>query len=126
MANPNIRIKRSSVPGKKPTVEQLSSGEIALNTHDGQLFLRRDRTGIGTDIVTISQGGVQVTNVLYVNKDGNDGNSGGTRGDAKASIKSAVAEATTGTVIRDITVEVTMTLATLSTTFFSEYIEPTK
>ena len=31
-----------------------------------------------------------------------------------------------GTVINDISVEVTITLATLSTTSFSEYIEPTK
>ena len=33
---------------------------------------------------------------------------------------------TIGTVINDIMVEVTITLATLSTTFFSEYIDPTK
>ena len=33
---------------------------------------------------------------------------------------------TIGIVKNDITVEVTITLATLSTTFFSEYIEPTK
>jgi hypothetical protein len=53
MADPNIRIKRSSVPGKRPTAEQLPLGELALNTYDAELFARRERTGIGTDIVRI-------------------------------------------------------------------------
>jgi len=99
MAGPIIRIKRSSLPGKRPTVEQLSSGEIALNTFDAEIFVKRERLGIGTDVVRIGAGAT-VTNILYVTKDGNDNNTGKKLGDAKATIKAAVGAATTGTVIK--------------------------
>jgi hypothetical protein len=99
MAGPIIRIKRSSLAGKRPTLEQLSSGEIALNTFDGELFVKRERTGIGTDIVSVGAGAT-VTNVLYVTKDGSDTNTGKKLGDAKATIKAAVGAATSGTVIK--------------------------
>jgi hypothetical protein len=99
MANPNIRIKRSAVPGKIPTVEQLPLGELGLNTYDAELFARRERTGIGTDIVRIGAGAT-VTNILYVTKDGNDTNTGKKLGDAKATIGAALTAATTGTVIK--------------------------
>ena len=99
MAGPIIKIKRSSLPGKRPTVEQLSSGEIALNTFDAEIFVKRERLGIGTDVVRIGAGAT-VTNILYVTKDGNDNNTGKKLGDAKATIKAAVGAATTGTVIK--------------------------
>ena len=99
MSDPNIRFKRSSVPGKRPSLEQLPSGELALNTYDAELFIRRERAGIGTDIVRVGSG-TTVTNVLYVTKDGNDTNTGKKLGDAKATIKGAVAAATEGTVIK--------------------------
>ena len=38
----DIKIKRSSVPGKVPTVETLQLGELAANTYDGKLFVRKD------------------------------------------------------------------------------------
>jgi hypothetical protein len=99
MANPNIRIKRSSVPGKAPQVSDLPLGELGLNTYDAELFARRERTGIGTDIIRIGAGAT-VTNILYVTQDGNDSNTGKKLGDAKRTIKSALTEATTGTVIK--------------------------
>jgi hypothetical protein len=99
MADPNIRIKRSSVPGKRPTIEQLSSGELALNTHDGEIFIRRERIGVGTDIVRVSAG-TTVTNIIYVTKDGNDSNTGKKLGDAKATIKNAVESAPEGSIIK--------------------------
>jgi hypothetical protein len=99
MAAPIIRIKRSSVPGKRPSVEQLPAGELALNTYDAELFVRRERSGIGTDVVRVGAG-VTVTNILYVTKDGSDTNTGKKIGDAKATIKGAVAAATEGTVIK--------------------------
>jgi hypothetical protein len=37
-----IKIRRSSVAGKKPTTGQLTLGELALNTHDGRLFTKQD------------------------------------------------------------------------------------
>ena len=93
-----IRIKRSAVPGKRPTTGQLLSAELAYNTYDGELTAKRERPGIGTDIIRIGAG-TTVTNILYVTKDGNDSNTGRKLGDAKATIKGAVAESTAGTVI---------------------------
>ena len=99
MAAPIIRIKRSSVPGKKPTVNDLPLGELAINTYDAELYARRERTGIGTDIVRLGAG-TTVTNVLYVTSDGNDTNTGLKLGDAKRTIGAALTAATTGTVIK--------------------------
>ena len=39
--------KRSAVPGKMPTTAQIDLGELAINTRDGKLFLKRDN-GNGT------------------------------------------------------------------------------
>ena len=37
-----IKHKRSAIAGKKPIVSQLESGELAINTADGKVFLLRD------------------------------------------------------------------------------------
>ena len=97
MATP-IRIKRSAVPGKAPSASDLQVGELALNTYDAELYTLRSRPGIGTNVVKI--GGAAVKNVIYVNKDGDDTNSGDTLGRAKATIKSAVGIASEGDVIK--------------------------
>jgi hypothetical protein len=99
MAAPIIRIKRSAVPGKKPTVSDLPLGELGLNTYDAELYARRERTGIGTDIVRLGAGAT-VTNILYVTQDGTDTNSGKKLGDAKRTIGAALTAATAGTVIK--------------------------
>ena len=102
MTQPIIKIKRSSVKGKKPTTTDLNLGELALNTFDAEIYTKRDRfslTGIATDVVRIGAGAT-VTNILYVTKDGNDNNTGQKLGDAKATIAGAVAISTTGTVIK--------------------------
>ena len=101
MATP-YRIKRSAVPGKRPAVTDLQTGEIALNTYDAELYTLRDRfsvTGIATEVVRLGAGAT-VSNVLYVTKDGNDNNTGKKLGDAKATIQGAVSIASTGDVIR--------------------------
>ena len=56
MADPIIRFKRSAVAGKKPTLEQLPLGELAINTYDGKLFLRQDRNGVGIDTRVVEVG----------------------------------------------------------------------
>jgi hypothetical protein len=99
MSAPIIRIKRSAVPGKKPTVNDLPLGELGLNTYDAELYARRERIGIGTDIVRLGAG-TTVTNILYVTRDGSDTNTGRKLGDAKATIAGAVAISTAGTVIK--------------------------
>ena len=96
----SILIRKSDVPGKIPTVSDLQLAELAINTYDGELYAKRQRIGIGTDIVRLGAGPT-VTNILYVTKDGNDGNTGRKLGDAKATIEAAVAEATIpGTIIK--------------------------
>ena len=42
-----IRIKRSAQAGKRPTLENLALGELALNTYEGYLFAERDTGGVG-------------------------------------------------------------------------------
>jgi hypothetical protein len=56
MASPIIKLKRSAVAGKRPTLANLPLGEIALNTYDGKLFVRQDTSGVGiaTTVRTIN------------------------------------------------------------------------
>ena len=100
MATP-FRIKRSAVPGKAPQVDDLQFGELALNTYDNELYTLRARAGFSTDVVRVGSG-ASVTNIYYVTKDGKDSNTGKKLGDAKATIKSAVAAASTiaGSVVK--------------------------
>jgi hypothetical protein len=51
MAN-TLKIKRSSVEGKIPTVEDLQLGELAVNTYDGKLFLKKE-VGLNQYIVEV-------------------------------------------------------------------------
>ena len=100
MATP-FRIKRSAVPTKAPQVDDLQFGELALNTFDAELYTLRARAGFATDVVRVGSG-ASVTNILYVTKDGKDTNTGKKLGDAKATIKAAVAIASTipGSVVK--------------------------
>ncbi len=45
MANNQITHKQSSVAGKAPTTAQLELGELAINTTDGKLFLKKNVLG---------------------------------------------------------------------------------
>ena len=78
------------MPGKAPQVDDLQFGELALNTYDAELYTKRARAGIGTDVVRVGSG-ASVTNIYYVTKDGKDTNTGKKLGDAKATIGAAVA-----------------------------------
>jgi len=100
MATP-FRIKRSAVPNKVPQAADLQLGELALNTNDAELYTLRARAGLATDVVRVGSG-ASVTNILYVTKDGKDTNTGKKLGDAKATIKAAVALASTipGSVVK--------------------------
>ena len=39
-----IELKRSAIPGKVPTVDQLDLGEMAINTYDGKVYFKQDTT----------------------------------------------------------------------------------
>ena len=47
MASPQFKLKRSAVANKRPALAGIELGEIALNTYDGHLFVRRDTSGVG-------------------------------------------------------------------------------
>ena len=56
MSNPTIRVKRSSVQGKVPSPEQITRGELAINSFDGKIFILKDQysVGIATTTVTVN------------------------------------------------------------------------
>ena len=68
MADPKIRIKRSSTPNKVPTTDQLLLGELAINTNDGKLYLEQDQfgsVGIATTVVAVNPWNVGVGTLAY-------------------------------------------------------------
>jgi hypothetical protein len=96
---PSVKFLRSAVPGKVPTQDALAFGQLAINTFDADVFVKRFRSGIGTDVVKVGAGAA-TSNLIWVTKDGKDTNTGKKQGDAKATIKAAVADSKEGTVIR--------------------------
>ncbi len=62
MAN-NVKLKRSATPSAVPTTGQLDLGEVAINTYDGKMFIKKDN---GTaSIVEIGAGGGSSTPLYY-------------------------------------------------------------
>lgn len=41
----NIRLKRSAIPNRIPTIDQVELGELVINSYDGKLFLKKDIDG---------------------------------------------------------------------------------
>jgi hypothetical protein len=103
MSNTQIKLRRSAVPGKVPTTEQLALGELALNTYDGKLFVKRFKQFYDEDLsanVTIEDiisfgGDVAVENTLFVQKNGNDYNTGESWSNAFLTIEKALEVAET-------------------------------
>jgi hypothetical protein len=52
MSNQFLKLRRSAVPGKVPTTSSLDFGEIALNTYDGLLFIKKSGS-LGEEIISI-------------------------------------------------------------------------
>jgi hypothetical protein len=100
MATP-IRIKRSSVPGKVPTVDQLQAGELAVNFYDGKVYIKQDtgNAGIATRVVQVGVA-ASTGKTIYVNKEGDDEATGLSEGDAFASIQKAISIAQDDDTIR--------------------------
>ena len=96
MANNTVIFKRSDVAGKIPTTGNLALGEIAINTHDGKIFLRRQE-GSNNYVVQIGSGAV--SNVYYVAKSGVDTNDGLSLSSPFLTIKAALAVATSGSTV---------------------------
>jgi hypothetical protein len=61
-----IKLKRSAIPNKAPVASQLEAGEVAVNTADGKLFLKKDD---GTVVDTTKQIFQRNTNVTVNDTD---------------------------------------------------------
>lgn len=55
-----VKIKRSAVPGKVPQTTDVQLGELAINSYDGKLFLKKNVSGVET-IVDVGASGAQFT-----------------------------------------------------------------
>src|SRR6056300_40633 len=86
-----ILFPRSSIPGRAPTLNEIDFGEIAINTHDGKAFLKRNRDG---EISIETIGSEEVDNVYYVSKSGQYGNDGRSLLNSFKTLDSAVAVVT--------------------------------
>ena len=65
----NIRIKRSAVGGRVPTVDQLELGELAVNTFDGKIYLKKNTNGY-EQIVDLTSTGLSGSVTLQALKTG--------------------------------------------------------
>jgi hypothetical protein len=85
-----IKHKRSSEPGRVPTLNQLEFGELAINTYDGNIYTKIQREGVAEIIKYTSTNPVE--NVYYVQKNGSDANNvtGTTWDDAFLTVERAI------------------------------------
>ena len=88
-----IKLKRTSIPGKKPTINQLVLGELSINTYDGVISAKRKQGELEEIVSFISSNPVE--NVIYVQKNGSDANtvSGNTWDTAYLTIEKALEKA---------------------------------
>ena len=73
-----VKIKRSSVQGKRPTTSDIQAGELALNTRDGKLFSSDGSSvfEVGANTSSINVGTLTVGNTTpftFPTSDGTDG-----------------------------------------------------
>jgi hypothetical protein len=71
MSSTIIRHKRSAIPGKIPQASQLEPGELAINTADGKIFLKKDDNTV-TDVTQ----GIFQNNTSVTVTDENDSSQG--------------------------------------------------
>jgi hypothetical protein len=93
-----IRLKRSGVPGRRPTLADLQLGELGINYNDGKLFFRQENDEVSR-IVEPGQT-FNVGRTFFVTVEGNDNNSGLNERDALRSIKAAAIKAQPGDSIK--------------------------
>lgn len=56
-----VKLKRTSVPGRIPSTGDIGLGEVALNTADGRIFLKKEVGGVQS-IVTVSNNYLDLVN----------------------------------------------------------------
>jgi len=67
MAEPIIKIKRSSVPGKIPTTVSVSVGEFGINTYDGKVYIQKNQgaVGVGSTVIVVNPWSVGLGSDTY-------------------------------------------------------------
>ena len=66
MAN-TIKVRQSSVASKVPTTTQLALGELAINTYDGKLFLKKNVSGVESivDVTSAASASVPAGAIMF-------------------------------------------------------------
>ena len=59
-----IKLKRSSVSGRVPTTSDLELGEVAINTYDGKMYIKKSVGGTET-VVSVGGGALATSFTLY-------------------------------------------------------------
>jgi hypothetical protein len=88
-----IILKNSSETGKSPSLSDLELGELAINTYDGDLYLKEDKDG-EMSVVRFTRDN-PVENVIFVQKGGSDSNRGDSWDSAYLTIEKALENAWT-------------------------------
>lgn len=88
-----IKLRRSAVPSRVPTTSQLSLGEVAINTHDGIMYFKKDN---GTESIVEVGRPDTAANVWYVKEDGDDTLAGDTISTAFATLDQAMTVVSSG------------------------------
>jgi hypothetical protein len=52
-----LKLRRSAIPNAKPTVSQIEFGEVAMNTYDGKMFMRKS-SSFGDEVVEVGASSV--------------------------------------------------------------------
>ncbi len=47
-----LKLRRSAIPNARPTISQIEFGEVAMNTYDGKMFMRRS-SSFGDEVVEV-------------------------------------------------------------------------
>ena len=110
MAN-TIKIKRSAVAGKVPAVGDLELGELAINTFDGKLFLKKNVSGNET-IVDVTTGGLDSTSLLNLLKTV-DGSGSGLDADLLDGLNSSTSNTASTIVARDANSQISLSALNL-------------
>ena len=60
-----VKLRRSAVPGNKPTTTQLDLGELAINTNDGKIYFEKS-SSLGESIQEVFVTDAWITGSLQV------------------------------------------------------------
>ena len=73
MAQQNIILKRSAVPGRVPDTGSIKLGEVAINTFDGKMYFKKSGSVESVETIlttnTIASGSIQVSEDITAQRD---------------------------------------------------------